>query len=143
MQIKESPSGRIIKAGTGYLSFIPNPLPPHIEWTGELVNSLSHADHLLGRLSKEGSSLPNPYLFTRSFVAREAVLSSRIEGTQATLEDILAHDADASRDTGHQDRQEVQNYIDALTHGIQRLNELPLSLRLIKELHEILVVLNN
>lgn len=67
------------------------------------------------------------------------MLSSKIEGTQATLEDILAYDADTSRNPEHQDRQEVQNYIDALTHGINRLKELPLSLQLIKELHEILM----
>jgi Fic family protein len=140
MNFKTSPSGRVIKAGTGYLAFVPNPLPPQIEWTSELVNSLSRADHMLGRLSKEGSSLQNPFLFTRPFIAREAVLSSKIEGTRSTLEDMLINDVDATtRDGNEADRKEVQNYIDALSHGMQRLAEIPLSLRLIKEIHEILM----
>lgn len=139
MNIKESPTGRVVKAGTGYFSFIPNPLPPHIEWDSMLIGTLSRADHLLGQLSKEGSSLPNPYLFTRPFIAREAVLSSRIEGTRATLEEMLVQEATAEKTGDQADKQEVQNYIDALDYGIKRLNDLPLSLRLIKELHELLM----
>lgn len=139
MQIKESPAGRIIKAGTGYFAFIPNPLPPHIEWTSALASSLSRADHMLGQLSKEGRSLLNPYLFTRPFIAREAVLSSRIEGTRTTLEEMLVNEANAANTIDGADRKEVQNYIDALEYGIKRLEDLPLSLRLIKELHEILM----
>jgi len=136
MRIKDSPSGRVTQIA-GYPSFIPNPLPPHIEWNSALIATLSRADHLLGKLSNEGSSLPNPYLFTRPFIAREAVLSSKIEGTQATLTDMLVHEVADQAD--HKDRQEVQNYINALQYGIQRLNDLPLSLRLIKEMHEILM----
>jgi cell filamentation protein, protein adenylyltransferase len=137
MDIKQSPSGNIVKAGTGYTAFVPHPLPPQFEWTSDLVNSLSRADFLLGKLSREGSMLPNPHLLIRPFVVREAVLSSKIEGTQATLEDILVDEVGGVRVEGKtNDAQEVRNYINALNYGIKRLNDLPLSLRLIKELHE-------
>jgi Fic family protein len=135
MDIKQSPSGKIIKAGTGYTAFIPNPLPPQVEWDITLINSLSRADFLLGKLSREGGSLPNPHLLIRPFVVREAVLSSRIEGTQATLEDMLADEAGAQTERNPDDVQEVRNYIDALEYGLKRLHDLPLSLRLIKEIH--------
>jgi len=86
MDIKNSPAGRVIKAASGnYFAFIPNDLPPHIEWDNALVNSLSRADYILGKLSQEGSKLLNPHLLMRPFIAREAVLSSKIEGTQTTL----------------------------------------------------------
>jgi Fic family protein len=114
MDIKQSPSGAIVKAGTGYLAFIPHPLPPQFEWDVRLANSLSRADFLLGKLSREGSTLPNPHLLINPFVTREAVLSSRIEGTQATLEDMLADEAGAQIKRNPDDVQEVRNYIDAL-----------------------------
>ncbi len=136
MDINDSPSGKVIKAATGYVAFIPNPLPPQFEWNNDLVNSLSRADHILGKLSREGSKLPNPHLLIRPFITREAVLSSRIEGTQATIGEILANDIGASVDRNPDDLQEVQNYITALDHGIKRLSELPLSLRLIREMHK-------
>jgi Fic family protein len=135
MDIKQSPSGAIVKAGTGYLAFIPHPLPPQFEWDVRLANSLSRADFLLGKLSREGSTLPNPHLLINPFVTREAVLSSRIEGTQATLEDMLADEAGAQIKRNPDDVQEVRNYIDALEYGVKRLDDLPLSLRLIKEIH--------
>jgi hypothetical protein len=76
MDIKASPSGKVMKALTGYYSFIPNPLPPQFEWDNTLVNSLSRADHILGMLAKEGARIPNPHLLIRPFITREAVLSS-------------------------------------------------------------------
>lgn len=135
MQIKESSSGKVIKALTGYFSFIPDPLPPNLEWTNMLVNALSRADHILGMLAREGVRLPNPHLLMRPFIAREAVLSSKIEGTQATLGEVLAQDAGANIDRNPHDLQEVHNYIVALDYGLARLQEFPLSLRLIKEIH--------
>ena len=135
MDIEQSPSGRIIKASTGYKAFIPFALPPKFEWDQGLVNSLSRADFLLGKLAREGSRLPNPHLLIRPFITREAVLSSRIEGTQATLGEVLAADNGVTVKQNPDDLQEVQNYIKALDYGINRLNELPLSLRLIKEIH--------
>lgn len=136
MDIITSPSGIVRKALTGYNSFVPNPLPPKIEWTTVLVNSLSRADHVLGMLSREGAKLPNPHLLIRPFIAREAVLSSKIEGTQTTLGELLANDAGITVERDLDDLQEVRNYIIALEYGIERLTTLPLSLRLIKEIHE-------
>lgn len=136
MDIKESPSGKIVKALTGYQSFIPNPLPPILEWNNKLVSSLSRADHILGMLAREGVRLPNPHLLMRPFITREAVLSSKIEGTQATLGEMLAQDAGVHVHRHPDDLQEVHNYILALNYGLGRLQDLPLSLRLIKEVHE-------
>lgn len=132
MDIKTSPSGKIVKALTGYNAFIPNPLPPKFEWDNGLVNSLSSADHILGMLAREGSKLPNPHLLMRPFIMREAVLSSKIEGTQATLGEILANEASIHVNRSPDDLHEVCNYVVALDYALKRLNELPLSLRLIK-----------
>lgn len=135
MNILDSSAGKVLKHSKGYKAFIPYDLPPKIKWNTELVNSLSRADFLLGKLAREGSTLPNPHLFIRPFIAREAVLSSKIEGTQATLGEILAADAGVNLKQKPEDLQEVQNYIKALDHSLIRLKELPLSLRLIKEIH--------
>jgi len=115
---------------------MPDSLPPEINWTPQLIRSLSDADRLIGQLSGEGKQLPNPHLLMRPFIKREAVLSSRIEGTQATLGELLANDAGASVNRSPDDLKEVGNYVKALDHGIQRLESLPLSLRLIREIHE-------
>ena len=136
MDIKNSPTGQVIKTLTGYESFIPNPLPPVIAWNNALINALSRADHLLGKLSREGSKLPNPHLLMRPLIAREAVLSSKIEGTQTTLGEILAHDVGVLASSHPHDVQEVANYIVALDYGLARLKDFPLSLRLICEMHE-------
>jgi Fic family protein len=90
-----TPAGRWIKTLAGYRAFHPNPLPPSFAWTPQLVRVLSQADRLLGRLAGEGRRLPNPHLLIRPFVRREAVYSSRIEGTQATLGEVLAAEAGA------------------------------------------------
>jgi len=116
-------------------AFIPAPLPPEIDWTSSLLRCLSEADRLVGRLAGEGRSLPNPHLLIRPFVRREAVLSSRIEGTQATLGELLAAEAGAAVERSPDDLREVANYVVALEHGINRLAKLPLSLRLVRELH--------
>jgi Fic family protein len=135
MKFTHSPSGQVIKTIKGYSAFVPNPLPPEIQWDNDLVNSLSRADHVLGMLAREGDKLENPHLLIRPFVAREAVLSSKIEGTQATLGEVLAQEAGAQVNRSPDDLQEVHNYITALNYGLKRLGELPLSLRLIKEIH--------
>lgn len=127
--------GKYIQHTTGYKSYVPAPLPPAIDWDLPLINALSAADMFLGRLAGEGGKLPNPHILMRPFIAREAVLSSRIEGTQATLGEILADHAGATVETGTSDLQEVNNYIDALQYGIERLKSFPLSLRLIREIH--------
>ncbi len=135
MEIKASPSGKVIRVPTGYKSFIPHPLPPEFQWTTSLVNSLSRADLTLGKLVGKGSALPNPHLLMRPFVTREAVLSSKIEGTRATIAEILADEAGAHVKRSSEELTEVKNYISALELGIKRLNEIPLSVRLIKEVH--------
>jgi len=123
----------------GYRAFFPCPLPPAIEWSAPLISKLSRADHLLGRLGGEARRLPNPHIFLRPFVRREAIYSSRIEGTQATLGELLAAEAGAHVDRSPDDLREVGNYVAALEHGMKRLPELPLSLRLVKEMHAILM----
>lgn len=127
--------GRRMRCPEGYVAFVPQSLPPEIEWTLPLVGALSDADRLLGRLAGEGGQLPNPHLLMRPFVAREAVLSSRIEGTQATLGELLAAQAGAVVERSPDDLKEVGNYVVALEHGIKCLDTLPLSLRLVKEVH--------
>jgi Fic family protein len=101
-----------------------------------LAAAVSAADRAVGRLAGEGRRLPNPHLLIRPFVRREAVLSSRIEGTQATLGEILAAEAGAVVERAPEDLREVANYVVALEHGVERLRQLPLSLRLVRELHE-------
>lgn len=129
-------SGTMVECAGGYEAFIPRPLPPHLDFTPRLLRSLSDADRLIGRLAGEGRALPNPHLLMRPFLKREAVLSSRIEGTQATLGELLASDAGAQVARSPEDLREVANYVMALEYGIGRLESLPLSLRLISELHE-------
>lgn len=119
-----------------YAAFVPAPLPPVLEWTPRLIGVLSEADRLIGRLAGEGSRLPNPHVLMRPFVRREAVLSSKIEGTQATLGELLAAEAGAVVKRSPEDLREVGNYVVALEHGILRLKKLPISVRLIRELHE-------
>jgi len=129
-------SGRTIKCPEGYMAFLPNPLPPQWEWSPSLIHALSDADRLIGQLAGEGRSLPNPHLLIRPFIKREAVLSSRIEGTQATLGELLAVEAGIAVERSPSDLKEVNNYVTALEYGIKRLKKLPLSLRLICEIHK-------
>ncbi len=128
--------GRQVRCPGGYTAFVPDPLPPGLGWAPELVRALSDADRMIGRLAGEGGRLPNPHLLIRPFVRREAVLSSRIEGTQATLGELLAVEAGAVVERSPADLREVANYVVALEGGIKRLEKLPLSLRLVREVHE-------
>ncbi len=133
---RQTPTGKWVRTLEGYLAFLPNPLPPPLQWKPRLVNALASASTLIGRLAGEGRRLPNPHILIRPFVRREAVLSSRIEGTQATLGELLAAEAGATVKRSPDDLREVGNYVTALEYGIQRLKTLPLSLRLVRELHE-------
>ncbi|HUB24644.1 MAG TPA: Fic family protein [Tepidisphaeraceae bacterium] len=135
MPKKVSIPGRKVSQGR-FSAFVPAPLPPKLEWTPRLVRLLSDADRLIGKLAGEGGRLPNPHILMRPFVRREAVLSSRIEGTQATLGELLAAEAGIAVERSPDDLREVANYVVALEHGMARLKQLPLSIRLIKELHE-------
>jgi len=116
---------------------VPTPLPPSLEWDAVLVSQISRADLALGTLSGIGETLPNPHLLIYPFIRREAVLSSRIEGTQSSLSDLLLFEA--TKVEKQRDVREVQNYVRAIEYGLKRLDELPLSLRLIRELHGILM----
>ena len=127
--------GRKVSQGA-YSAFLPAPLPPALHWTPRLIRVLSDADRLVGRLAGEGGRLSNPHVLMRPFVRREAVLSSKIEGTQATLGELLAAEAGAVVDRSPEDLREVGNYVVALEHGISRLKKLPICVRLIRELHQ-------
>src|SRR2546430_11394280 len=133
---KRQPHGRLVRCRGDYRAFVPEPLPPPIEWGAQLAAALSDADRAIGRLAGEGRRLPNPHLLIRPFVKREAVLSSRIEGTQATLGELLAAEAGAAVERSPADLRGVANYVTALEYGVARLKKLPLSLRLVREVHE-------
>ena len=130
------PHGRMVDGPGGYRAYVPAPAPPRLTWDVELAMSLSAADLAVGRLAGEGRRLPNPHILIRPFVRKEAVLSSRIEGTQATLGELLAAEAGASVERSRDDLREVGNYVVALEYGVARLESLPVSLRLVRELHE-------
>ena len=139
MKLPTRPSGRSIRTPQGYTAFVPDPLPPTLEWTPVLTRALSDADRLIGQLAGEGGRLPNPHVLIRPFVRREAVLSSRIEGTRATLGELLAAEAGVPVERSPDDLREVANYVKALEQGVKRLKTLPLSLRLMRELHATLM----
>ncbi len=131
-------AGRYVKQPNHYSAFMPEPLPPvpPIDIDGAMQTMLSKADRALGRLDGSIQTLPDPDMFVFMYVRKEAVLSSQIEGTQSSLNDLLEaeaaiHDADRPSDVS-----EVLNYVRAMNYGLQRLAELPISVRLIREIHE-------
>ena len=131
-------SGRYVNQPTGYRAFIPAELPPipSVKLDGDIQSLLSRADRALGRLDGSIQTLPNPDLFVFMYVRKEAVLSSQIEGTQSSLQDLLAAEAQILSPDSPRDVDEVVNYVAAMNYGLERLGELPLSIRLIKEIHE-------
>lgn|GEM_PF-441539 len=131
-------AGRYIQQPTGYKAFLPEPLPPVPPLTcdGELQTPLSVADRDIGRLDALATLLPSPNLFVAMQVRHEAALSSQIEGTQSTLEDVLAFEARAARDNTPKDVAEFVNCVQAMNHGLARPPGLPLSLRLLREIHK-------
>lgn len=130
-------AGRYIRQPTGYRAFIPAPLPPKppLNLLGDIAALLSAADRALGRLDGSVLTLPNPDLFVFMYVRKEAVLSSQIEGTQSSLQDLLAAEAELFDLGLPRDVAEVLNYVRAMNHGLSRLAELPVSVRLIREIH--------
>ena len=129
-------AGHVVLTPKGYLAFIPTPLPPEITYDHHLVLALSKADAALSELSGLGRHIINPHLLIASYIRIEAVLSSRIEGTRAGIADLLLDDMETSDNaSSNADLREVQNYATALDYGIDRLNSLPLSLRLVRETH--------
>jgi Fic family protein len=139
-RLSSSRSGRYVRQSGGYSAFIPNDLPPDPPIDlGSLSEILSEATLGIGRLDGVGRTLPNPDLFVAMYVRREAVLSSQIEGTQSTLDDVLAYELDASTARFPADVAEVVNHVAAMNYGLERLNTLPLSLRLLREIHGVLM----
>lgn len=139
MSKKPHRSGTYIQQPSGYKAFIPNPLPlrPAITLDPELQILLSAADRAIGRLDAGTELLPNPDLFVAMYVRREALYSSQIEGvTQASLDEMLEFEVRATQRRRFPEIPEVFNYVDAMNYGLQRLESLPLSLRLIKEIHK-------
>lgn len=130
-------AGQHVSQPAGYRAFIPAPLPPDppIQLDAETIAMLSRADLAVGRLDGVSQTLPNPDLFVAMYVRREAVESSQIEGTQSTLQDVLAFELNPQTRDVPNDVEEVVNYIRAMNYGLDRLSTLPLSLRLIREIH--------
>ena len=127
-------AGIFIEQPSGYTSFKPHKLPPSpgITFDNEMIEFLSTADRKLGRLDGITQTLPNPSLFVAMYVQKEAILSSQIEGTQASLTDVLALN---STNENRKDVEEIVRYVKAMNYGLERLEEFPLSLRLIREIH--------
>lgn len=136
---ENSTSGRCIRTLRDYCAFVPNPLPPVFEYDSQTIKLLSDADRLLGELSGTGRVLKNPYLLISPYIRREAVSSSRIEGTQSSLSDLFFYEASEMKIIRQADVKEVFNYVQAMTNGIGLLEKLPVSTRLICELHKILM----
>ncbi len=145
---KDSTAGGLVKVGRGktaYWAFVPNPLPPRLSLDLPLLQTLSKADRALGELAGIGRTIANPHLLIRPFIRKEAVLSSRIEGTQADIADLYAYEAGQPALPGmaprppESDVREVLNYVHALEYGLERLHTLPVSLRLFRELHALLM----
>lgn len=129
-------AGVYVSQPSGYRAFVPKPLPPEppVQLEADLQRRLSDADRALGRLDGSLATLPNPNLFVYMYVRKEAVLSSQIEGTQSSLQDLLAAEAHLAAGVPS-DVDEVVNYVRAMNFGLERLETLPVSVRLIREIH--------
>lgn len=133
-------SATVRRALGEYWAFVPAPLPPDLDLDLATVKRLSDADQALGELRGVGGMLPNPHLLIGPFLRREAVASSRIEGTITDLRQLVLFEADASGGSGlneedEADREEVANYVEALSYGLERLRVRPISLGLLREVH--------
>jgi len=138
-----NPTGKYVTctaAGESYQAFVPDKLPPALQLAQSDQDLVDQANRALGRLDGASAQLPNAALFTYFYVRKEAVLSSQIEGTQSSLSDLLMHEHDGAP-IPLDDVQEVSSYVRALDHGVRRIREdnFPPSLRLLKEIHAILL----
>ncbi len=139
-EFRSPEAGRMVRTRAGYWTFLPAPLPPKLSWPQELVSALTDAERALSKLATLAGNFPFPRLLAQPFMRQEAVLSSRIEGTHASVEDLYRYEsAQLSFLEQGDDVREVYNYVRALNAGLQRLDTLPVSLRLIRELHAILM----
>lgn len=135
MKLLSNRAGVIIKQQSNYSCFVPNPLPPdNLVLSPKTIKLLSNAERNLGKLDGISARLPGKDTFIAMYIQKESVLSSQIEGTQATLTDVLQENQEKKQDIG-----EIVSYTKALNYGIKRLETLPMSLRLIKEIHAILL----
>ena len=136
-QASSTRAGRYVRQPSGYRAFLPEALPPEppVHFTNELQQLLSEADRALGRLDGSIQILPDPEMFVYMYVRNEAVLSSQIEGTQSSLQDLLAAEAEILTPNRPKDAVEVINYVGAMNYGLERLSTLPVSTRLICEIH--------
>jgi len=136
---KKAP-GKVIKTLKGYWAFVPEPLPPDVAWSTKLMARLSKADRSLARLAEVGNAFPAPYVLARPFIRKEAVLSSQIEGTNTSFQELLTYEAGQLSLFGDiEQAKEVHNYVRALDYGLARLKKLPVSVRLIREIHGIVM----
>jgi Fic family protein len=134
---RDTRSGRFVAQGESYAAFVPKPLPPSppLQLEAELLGLLEQAGTELGRLDGIARVIPDPDFFVSMYVRREAVLSSQIEGTQSTLEDLLEREIGAGAHDHRSDVLDIVNYVQAMNFGLERLQTLPVSLRLIREIH--------
>lgn len=135
---KSDRAGIVVRTAKGNPAFVPRPLPPSLDLV-PLLRRLSAADHALGRLAGLSRGLPQPRLLMAPFLRREAVLSSRIEGTLTSLSELLLFEAEPEASAPEPDMREVVNYLRALDFALDPERKLPLSLRLIRELHRLLM----
>ena len=136
---KNSPTGSLAITEHSQFAFVPDELPPRGIQNDAIINRLSDANIQLGELKGAGRNFPNPYLLIRPLQRREAVASSNIEGTHTTLSDLFLLEAGASEAKRPPDTREVMNYVSALEYGIKALVDLPISTRMITEMHRILL----
>jgi Fic family protein len=129
--------GKVVSTGGSfpYDTFVPAALPRSLDLTADTILVMSDADAAVGRLAGAGRLLPDPHLLVMPYLRREALSSARIEGTQATLSDVIAAAAGAPHEATDEALREVTNYVEALEYGLQRLGSFPLSLRLLRECH--------
>lgn len=131
--------GILVRTDEGAWAFVPNALPPAFSYDAPLVKLLSEATLAVGKLDGVGQTLRNPYLLVRPFLRREAVASSRIEGTVTNLEQLLLFEESHQRADAPGDVREVANYVDAIEYGLGRPPERPISLGLVREMHHLLM----
>lgn len=138
LDLKDSPCGRLVSIDNGQFAFVPNPAPREVVLSPSTIYLLDQASRAVATLAGVGETLPNPHLLIRPFVNREAVLSSRIEGTQASISDVYLFEASGGRREGG-DVREVANYVQAVDLGLELLDKLPLSVRLNNQIHDCLL----
>ncbi len=137
-ELRNSPVGTLVPVDSGNVAFVPSPLPESLPFGEETIALLDAASRAVGILAGAGETIPNPYILIRPLIRREAVLSSRIEGTMSSLSDVVSAEAGPTPRPGS-DVREVINYVAALDHGLELLKQLPISFRLVNELHAVLM----